>query len=168
MENTKDDSRFMGLALEQARLSFSEGNFPVGAVLVINGKLIEGDRNLLQTNSDWISHAEIRLLIKHSSLIKKSKKENAVITLYTTLEPCLMCLGTSVLHRISRIIYACPDLYSGATCIKHESLPIGYQIIYPKIEAGALKKESQDLLIKYMDAHISEKWQKASELMKSF
>lgn len=52
------DEHFMEIALEQAQISFADGNFPVGAVLVIDGVEIDRSRNLFSTNSDWISHIE--------------------------------------------------------------------------------------------------------------
>ncbi len=157
---------FMELALKQAEISLKEGNFPVGAVLVINGKFVDQARNLLSTNSDWISHAEMNLIIKHSSLIRESRMENIPVEIYTTLEPCLMCLGSSVLHRISKIIYACPDKFTGAFGLRIQQLPERYAEIYPTIEeAGVFKKESQKLVLEYMGRRQTPKWKTASQLM---
>ena len=155
----------MELALEQAQISLTEGNFPVGAVLVIDEKLIDQKRNFIKTKSDWISHAEMELIKEHSSLIKKSIKNNSFITLYTTLEPCLMCLGAAALHRISRIVYACSDPFTGATCVKQEDLPVGYKNMWPKMEGGLMKEDSKKLLIQCMERGNNEKWKKMLELL---
>jgi len=135
--------------------------------LVINGKVIAKDRNMLHKKSDWISHAEMRLFIKYSALIKKRRKEGATVTLYTTMEPCLMCLGTSALHRVSKIVYACPDPFTGAANIKREALPVGYETAYrlPKVKKGPMKEESRKLLLEYMRSHEPKKWRKAIELI---
>lgn len=109
-----DDVRFMNLALEEAKKSVASGNYPVGAVLVADGKVIAKAHNKLKSQSDWASHAESVLLREHSSKIKSLKKEfDSSLTLYSTLEPCLMCLGTIVLHRLSRVIFSCPDPHGG-------------------------------------------------------
>lgn len=160
-----EDLGFMELAMEQARISSSEGNFPVGAVLVIDGKLIDTSRNLITSNSDWISHAEMGLLTKHAPLIKKSRKNNLDVVIYSTFEPCLMCHGTCVLNRISRIVYACPDPFTGATHIGPNLLPVGYASMCPKIESGLLKNESKKLLIEHMNKHNPEKWKLAISLL---
>lgn len=167
MENSENID-FMSEAIEQARLASKEGNFPVGAVLVIDGKLVDKGRNQLSTNSDWVSHAEMSLLIKNSSLIKKSKNSGKLVMIYTTLEPCLMCLGGSSLHRITKIVYASKDNFTGATNIDIKSLPINYQELIPKIEKiNSFEMESKELLLKYMNENQSPKWNKARELMEN-
>ncbi len=165
MQFTNEDRGFMELAIEQARISSSEGNFPVGAVLTIDGQLVDTSRNLIASNADWISHAEMGLLTKHASLIKKSRKNNLDVVIYTTFEPCLMCHGTSVLNRISRIVYACADPFTGASHIGPDLLPVGYASIFPKIEGGLLKDESKEILIEHMSTHNPEKWKVALDLL---
>jgi tRNA(adenine34) deaminase len=164
--HAKEDIEFMRLALAEAQAGLDEGNFPVGAVLVIGNKLIDKGRNSIKTNSDWISHAEMLLLHKNSVLIKKSRKEKLLVTLYTTLEPCLMCFGAAVLHRISRIVYACSDPYTGATCVKLESLPVGYKEMWPaSMEEGPFGNESQGLILQFTEKQGSAKWDKMSSLI---
>ena len=159
---------FMQEAIEQAKISSQEGNFPVGAVLVIDGELIDKGRNQLATNADWVSHAEMSLIMKNSSLIKERKNGGASVVIYTTLEPYLMCLGASSLHRISKIVYACKDNFTGATDIHIESLPNNYIELIPKFEKTDLfETESKELLLKYMNEHQSPKWDKARELMEN-
>src|SRR3989344_3216536 len=113
MNFSEEDHAFMEIAIKEAEISLDEGNFPVGAVLVVDDKLIGKDRNSIYSNKNWTSHAEMKLLSKYSSLIKEHvKNKNSVVTLYMSLEPCLMCFGASVLNRISRIVYACPDPFT--------------------------------------------------------
>ena len=78
-----DDTYFMGLALEEAKLSYSRGDLPVGAVLVIDGKLIGRSGNAANTREDWTSHAEYLVLNSFSSAIKK---ESQKIMFYTQPE----------------------------------------------------------------------------------
>lgn len=70
MDFSEKNKVFMKIAIEEARKSLSEGDFPVGAVLVIDDELVGKDRNSIHSNKDWTSHAEIKLLLKYSSLIK--------------------------------------------------------------------------------------------------
>jgi len=158
---------FMKEAIDQALISSKDDNFPVGAVLVIDGMIVDKARNLLNTNSDWISHAEMNLLIKHSPLIKKSRQNDIPVEIYTTFEPCLMCLGACALHRISRIIFALPDNFTGSVnAINEKLLPVGYREIFPKIEeTNSFRKESQEMLAKYMSEHKSPKWDAAKKLL---
>ncbi|MEI6843205.1 MAG: nucleoside deaminase [bacterium] len=164
---SEEDNVFMKVAIDEAKISFNEGNFPVGAVLVIDGKLIGKDRNSIHSNKDWVSHAEMKILSKYSSLIKECiKDKNSVVTIYTTLEPCLMCFGASVLNRISRIVYACPDPFTGATDIDINTLHVGYKRMWPQISSELMRKDSYDLVIAYMQKQGTDKWNEALDLYK--
>src|SRR3989338_4277973 len=89
-ESSQEDAAFMRAALEEARKSLQEGNVPVGAVLVMEGKVIGRARNTANASQDRASHAEASLLTQCSQALRK--KGNAHSSLYVTLEPCLMCL----------------------------------------------------------------------------
>jgi tRNA(adenine34) deaminase len=158
---SKNDKKFMNLALSEAKKALDNNDYPVGAVLVIGGVLIEKARNSLYSGKDWVSHAESNLIRKCSPLIKdKVKSNNSKVELFTTLEPCLMCLGSSILHRISRIVFACPDLHGGATGLDKKSLSDWYNRKWPEIEGGLLKEESYELMVKFMRKQNTESWNK--------
>lgn len=167
MDNS-DDKKYLEMALGEARKALGEGNFPVGAVLVIGGKLVDMARNLIKTSANWVSHAENELLWKCASLIKQSRKEGVEVTIYTSLEPCLMCLGTAALCRVSRIVYSCPDPYTGATSINPKSLPPGYAQMWPVIEQGPLKEESKAIVLESINnsANRKSRWAQMIELLK--
>ena len=143
----EEDKIYLQMALGEAQKSFDDGNFPVGAALVIGGHLVGTARNLIKTNANWVAHAEAELIREHASLIKQSRKQGVDVTLYTSLESCLMCLGTAALNRISRLVYSCPDPYTGATGIDPNSLNPGYAKMWPSIEQGPLKDESKALVL---------------------
>lgn len=168
MNFSEEDRAFMEIAIKEAKTSLDEGNFPVGAVLVVDGKLIGEDRNSIHSNKDWVSHAEMKLLSKYSSIIKDNIKNNkSIVTIYTTLEPCLMCLGASVLNRISRIVYACPDPFTGAVDVKLDTLlPMGYKKMWPQISSGLMKADSYDLVVTCMQKQDTDKWNEALDLYK--
>jgi tRNA(adenine34) deaminase len=167
MNFSEEDRVFMDIAIKEAEISSEEGNFPVGAVLVIDGKLIGKDRNSIHSNKDWISHAEIKLLSKYASLIKESiKNKNSIVTIYTSLEPCLMCFGASILNRISRIVYACSDPFTGATSVHLDVLPLGYKKMWPQVSGGLMEMDSYNLVVASMQKQGTDKWNEALDLYK--
>ncbi|MBW3020991.1 nucleoside deaminase [Candidatus Woesearchaeota archaeon] len=145
------DKEYMNLAIEQARISLDHGDYPVGSVLVIDDKFISKNRNKLNSNGDWSSHAEAILIRENAKLIRDCVKyNNSKVTLYTTLEPCLMCLGTSVMNRVSRIVYSCPDPHGGATHIDPNYLTNWYVKKWPKIDGGLYREKSFEFLVEFM------------------
>ena len=146
---SQKDKEIMSLALNEAREAGRQGNFPIGGALAINGNPIDTGRNQLYVNGDWYSHAENRLIEKHSKLILEEIKNGSSIELYTTLEPCFMCFGTSLLHRIPKITFGCPDPYGGVASLNKDNFPIFYKDRWPEIRSGLFAKESYDLLLSF-------------------
>lgn len=148
---SKKDKFFMSIAIEEARKSLLKGNYPIGAVLVIGGKLVGKTSNSLHVDKNLFSHAEINLMHKYSSKIKKTIDSSKLkVEIYTTLEPCLMCLGTSLMHRVNRIIFSCPDPRCGSTGLNEKTLPKWYVQQWPKIKGGLFKEQSYELMLEYM------------------
>ena len=143
------DKEIMALALDEAREAGKQGNFPIGNALTINGKLIDVGRNQLHTKGDWYSHAENKLIEKYSKLIRDETKKGSSIELYSTLEPCFMCFGTSLLHRIPKITFGCPDPYGGIVNLNPKNFPIFYRSRWPEIKGGLMAKDSYDLLTSF-------------------
>ena len=167
MAFSDEDKNFMRVALNKAKEALNEGNYPVGAALVIDGKLIDTMGNSLNTGKDWASHAEANLIRKCSPTIKESIKSNgSEVVLYSTLEPCLMCLGSSILHRISRVVFACHDPHGGATNLDVKSLPRFYNKRWPLIESGLFRDESYDLMIRFLENQTDESWKKMLNLFR--
>ncbi len=137
----------MSIALDSAKKALKSGNYPVGAVLVINDKLIGISSNTNFDSKSFIAHAEISLLFKYSSDIKKFIEHNpdSIITLYTTLEPCLMCLGSIIINRVNRLVIANNDSHGRCLHLK-SNLNKWYVDNYPQVDIGILNKESKDLL----------------------
>lgn len=109
--------RFMEMALKQARKAQDKGEVPIGAIIVRrlpDGKLevLSEACNLVETTHDASAHAEMLALKKAASKIKNWRLTNA--TLYSTLEPCPMCLAAAQAFRVSSIVYGAPDLRLGA------------------------------------------------------
>ena len=95
-----DDERFMRIALDEAR----QADFPFGAVIVRDGQIIARGRNLGRTNGDPTAHGEMtairRCLVDHGSAALRGS------TLYTSGEPCAMCMGAILWCRIGRLVFA--------------------------------------------------------------
>ena len=150
MSFSEGDRHFMQIALEQAQQALIHGNFPVGAVLTIDDQLVAQERNHIFSQQRTAAHAESTLITQHSAMIRSAYQEGKQMVLYSTLEPCLMCLGASVLHKIPKIIVACPDPLAGATRIKPQALGEWYVNNWPQIEMGPYREESYALLVQFL------------------
>ncbi len=107
-----EDEKFMHRAIELALLAEREGNLPVGAVITLDSEVVaEGRSAIWVPEFDATRHAEIEALRAVRSDLWESSDE---MTLYTTLEPCLMCFGSILLHRIGRVVFGSSDSYGGA------------------------------------------------------
>ena len=107
-----DDTAFMHLALEQARLAEAAGEVPVGAVLVVEGALVARGFNCPITAVDPTAHAEIVTLREAARALGNYRLTGS--TLYVTVEPCLMCVGALVHARVGRVVYAATEPRTGA------------------------------------------------------
>ena len=101
-----DHERFMCEALKEAELALQQGERPIGAVIVHNGKVIGRGRAQHQKRKSKIAHAELNALIQAEQYIRAHTHECVV---YTTVEPCVMCLGAIVMSNIDHIVFALPD-----------------------------------------------------------
>jgi tRNA(Arg) A34 adenosine deaminase TadA len=96
----RDDERFMRIALEQARIA----DFPFGAVIVGDGKVMALGRNLGRTTGDPTAHGEMVAIRRFLDKYPASALRGA--TLYTTGEPCAMCMGAILWSHIGRLVFA--------------------------------------------------------------
>lgn len=106
------DHLFMSLALDEARLAWLAGEIPVGAVAVSRGRVIARGRNRKEEKGLALSHAEMEVIRTVS--LKLGDWRLSEVTLYVTLEPCIMCAGALLQSRIGRLVYGCPDPKGGA------------------------------------------------------
>lgn len=168
MKNLRDQ-RFIRIALQEGAKALRRGDFPVGAVLVINGKIVGKTNNALLSQKTWGDHAETQLLLKFSQTIRKKQRpgKKTTVELYSTLEPCLMCLGCAMLHRVHRIVFSCPDPRGGATNVTLKGLPSFYQEKWPTIIAGVNKKKAYSMLLKFITAQDSKQWKTNKKLFET-
>jgi tRNA(adenine34) deaminase len=107
VENMFDDSYFMQRALQEAQVAFEKEEIPVGAVVVLNNKIIGRGHNQTEMLHDVTAHAEIIALTAAFNFIGAKYLPEA--TLYVTLEPCHMCAGALYWSKIGRIVYGADD-----------------------------------------------------------
>jgi tRNA(adenine34) deaminase len=128
---TESDSLFFERAISLANEAEKRGNLPVGAVICYEGKIIAAGKSAIwRPRFNANRHAEIEALRNVPEEFWEHARE---LTLYTTLEPCLMCAGAILLHHIGRVLYGTSDHYGGANpVIGH--MPPYFAAEFAKIE----------------------------------
>lgn len=137
---------FMAAALEEARLALAEGEFPVGCVLVAEGRILARGRrqNSLEGSRNEIDHAEILTLRR---LIADQPELNlGTVTAYSTLEPCLMCYTTMLLSGIRSFVWAYEDVMGGGANLPLYMLNTLYAQMRVHLIDRVLRNESLRLL----------------------
>ena len=137
----KSDEHFMQQALKEARIAFDEGEVPVGAVVVVNNKVISRGHKEVEKLNDPTAHAEIIALTSAFNLIGAKYLPEA--TLYVTVEPCLMCAGAMYWSKIGRIVWGADDEKNGHKRITKEQSPFHQKA---EITKGILKDECAVLM----------------------
>ncbi len=141
MLNPFDDTYFMKKALLEAEIAFEKGEIPVGAVIVIENRIIAKGHNLTETLNDVTAHAEMQAITAAANFLGGKYLQNC--TLYVTLEPCQMCAGALYWSQISNIVYGARDLERG--CINLSTK------LHPKtvMKGGVMETEASDLLKRF-------------------
>ena len=132
-------------ALMLAQRAMAEGEVPVGAVVVLDGRIVgEGWNRPISTN-DPTAHAEI--LAMRDAATRLGNYRLCETSLYVTLEPCPMCAGAIVHARVRRVIYAATDPKGGAAGSVFDLLPTDQRFNHQvSVEGGLLDQQSSDLL----------------------
>lgn len=138
------DSDYMHHALDLAREAGSQGEVPIGAVVVCDGTIVGTGYNRRELDNNPAGHAEFIALMQASRHLGRWRLSDC--TVYVTLEPCVMCAGLMHQARIARCVYAAPDPKAGAlgTLYKvHEDERLNHSF---EVESGVLENESSVLL----------------------
>jgi tRNA(adenine34) deaminase len=112
MDESVIHTRFMQLAIEQAKVAESLGEVPVGAIIVKDGEVIAAAHNQPIGLHDPSAHAEIQVMRKAAKILANYRLVDC--TLYVTLEPCVMCAGAIQHARIGQLVYGAHDPKTGA------------------------------------------------------
>ena len=102
----------MQLALDEARVALEHEDVPVGALVVLDGRVIARRHNERELHGDPTAHAELLALRDAAAAVGTSRLDGA--TLVTTLEPCPMCAGAALLARVERVVFGADDRKAGA------------------------------------------------------
>ena len=141
MENPFDDTYFMKKALQEAEAAFNKNEIPVGAVIVVNDRIIARAHNLTEQLTDVTAHAEMQAITAAANFLGGKYLKDC--TLYVTLEPCQMCAGALYWSQISRIVYGTRDEERG--CINMQTR------LHPKTKmtGGVLADEASELMKRF-------------------
>ena len=151
--NQQQYEQVMQTALAEARLALAEGEFPVGCVLAQDGQVMAQGRrrNSGSTSRNEIDHAEIVTL--RSLLAERPGVDCNGITVYSTLEPCLMCYSTMLLSGIRRFVWAYEDVMGGGTALPLEQIAPLYQDMQVELVPDVLRRESLVLFAQFFQTH---------------
>lgn len=106
------DESYMGMALEEAELAAAEGEVPIGAVVVCDGRVVARAHNRREADADPSAHAEFSAMVAAARELGRWRLTGC--TVYVTLEPCLMCAGLMVNGRVDRCVFGAADPKGGA------------------------------------------------------
>ena len=129
-----EDERFMRLALQQANYAAEQGEVPIGAVVVVSGKVIARSHNMTETLTDPTAHAEMQAITMATDAFGGKYLTDA--TIYVTVEPCPMCAAALGWAQLGRLVYGASDPKRGYTLYSPN-------LLHPKtkVSAGILKEE---------------------------
>lgn len=141
MENPFTDEYFMKKALQEAEMAFDKDEIPVGAIIVIDNKIIARGHNLTEMLNDVTAHAEMQAITAAANFL--GGKYLVGCTLYVTLEPCQMCAGALYWSQISKLVYGASDEHRGFE-------KMGTQL-HPKttVVRGVLANEASELMKRF-------------------
>jgi len=141
MENPFDDTYFMKKALQEAETAFEKGEVPVGAIVVVDDRIIARAHNLTETLNDVTAHAEMQAITAAANFLGGKYLHNC--TLYVTLEPCQMCAGALYWSQITNIVYGARDEERGCINLNVKLHP------KTKMIGGILSEEASSLMKRF-------------------
>jgi len=139
-----NDEKWMALAIKQAVKANTEGEVPVGAVIVKDGQLIAKAHNQPISTNDPTAHAEIQVLRAAGKIHKNYRLIDT--TIYVTLEPCAMCLAAMMHARIKRMVYGTSDPKTGVCGSRVDLTTESFFNHEIEISGDVLEKECMELL----------------------
>jgi tRNA(adenine34) deaminase len=153
-----EHERYMQHALELARQALADGEFPVGCVLVSRGEVVASGKRIGTRKEvpSELDHAEI-VALRNWEASGKPGNGNA-ITLYCTMEPCLMCFGALMISGIHRIVYAYEDAMGGGCGCDMDALPSLYRDTSGRIISGVCRDESMALFKRFFSDPDMDYW----------
>lgn len=151
------DEKFMAEAIAEAKKGSSEGEVPIGAVAVSDGRIVARGHNRRIADTDITAHAEMTCLRELSALFLNSSGnlnfDLSKLTLYSTLEPCAMCLGAMIHYGVGRVVFGEYDMLLGACGSKFNfAVQAGIEIC-----GGVLRWEARLPLLDFFEKELGYK-----------
>ncbi len=139
MENLFTDEWFMKEAFKEAQKAYEEGEVPVGAVVVLDNKIIGKGHNLTERLHDVTAHAEMQAITAAANFL--GAKYLTECKLYVTLEPCNMCAGAIYWAQLGELVIGAPDTKRGF-------MATGHQLLHPKtlVKTGIMEAPCAQLI----------------------
>lgn len=140
------DRDFMNLAIEQAKISASELEVPVGAVIIRNGEVVSVGRNRRELGKNALAHAEIEAIDLACKTLGGWRLWEC--EMFVTLEPCPMCTGAIINSRIRRLVFGASDYKAGScgSVVNLFDLPYNHK---PEVVSGFMQEECSALLTEF-------------------
>jgi tRNA(adenine34) deaminase len=141
MENIFTDEYFMKKALQEAQAAFDKDEIPVGAVVVVDNRIIARTHNLTEMLNDVTAHAEMQAITSAANFLGGKYLKGC--TLYVSIEPCQMCAGALYWSQISKIVFGARDEQRGYMAMGTS--------LHPKtaVISGVLEKEASELMLSF-------------------
>jgi tRNA(adenine34) deaminase len=133
-----NDQYWMGKALEQAQKAFDSGEVPVGAVVVHRNRIVGRGHNRTEQTGRPFEHAEVVAMWDAVGALGKKTLDDCV--LYSTVEPCVMCIGAALLARVPRVIFGAREPATGA-CESVFSIPNEPALEHSMVVTGGVEEE---------------------------
>ena len=152
MTSTRSKQDYMRSSLELATQALEFGEFPIAAIIVLDGRIIASGSATEVRQKRYLGHAEL-LALEDADRLGLSLEQRRAARLFTTLEPCLMCMGAAMSFFLGEIYYALESPGDGAVSLvktwerRQEDIP-AYQL--PNITGGLLREESIHLFRTYV------------------
>ncbi|HEU0137442.1 MAG TPA: nucleoside deaminase [Flavobacterium sp.] len=143
MLNIYTDEYFMKKALQEAEAAFEKGEIPVGAVVVVDNRVIARTHNLTEMLNDVTAHAEMQSITSAANFLGGKYLKGC--TLYVTIEPCQMCAGALYWSQISKIVFGARDEQRGY-------ITMGTSL-HPKttVVQGVMSNEAASLMLRFFE-----------------
>ena len=163
---TLDKNRFMAAAIDLAAAALKRGELPIAAVVVLDDEVVAQAHTSEVADGRFLVHAELQALLEFDQL-NLSVDQRRHSALFSTLEPCMMCLGACQSSLVGNVYYALKSWIDGAgevaTRLQRERQDYPSQV-WPAIAGGIMREESRALFADYVSEHSSGamwRWAKA-------
>lgn len=139
------DEKMMRMALEEAAEALREEEVPIGAVVVVEGRVVGRGHNLVERLQDPTAHAEMQALTAATETLGGKYLQRA--TLYVTVEPCIMCAGAIGWAQVGRVVWGADDPKKGYRTYSE-------RVFHPKTEVvrGVLRDECEELMTRFFSS----------------